>query len=344
MTGWRRFAPPGEPITLDPLLPNGWSQGEWLARRESIWLRWTQVLGAGPRPPPPSLEDHGSVAGNGYCRHRVTFHGACGDPVPAFLLVPAAVSSQRLLPAVIALHQTTAVGKLEPVGLAGDPELRYGHELARRGYVVLAPDEFTAGERVAPGEEFRSADFERDHPGWSGIGRMLADHRQAVSVLRRLPYVDPARIGVIGHSLGGLNSWWLLGADPRVAAAAVSCGYCTFAGDPDPLRWAADGRFRYLHRLAAPLRCRGAPFEHHEILALCAPRPLFLWATRQDEVFPHWEGVRASVAAVREVYRGYGAPENLELELGDGCHGFSAAGRGKAYDFLDRQLRHARAS
>ena len=44
------------------------------------------------------------------------------------------------LPAMLCLHQTTKIGKEEPAGLGGNPNLHYALHLAQRGYVTLAPD------------------------------------------------------------------------------------------------------------------------------------------------------------------------------------------------------------
>jgi hypothetical protein len=63
-----------------------------------------------------------------------------GDRVPAYLFLPAAPTPGRRGPAMLALHQTTGIGKGEPAGLGGRPNLHYALELAQRGYVVLAPD------------------------------------------------------------------------------------------------------------------------------------------------------------------------------------------------------------
>ncbi|MEI5604682.1 hypothetical protein, partial [Streptomyces brasiliscabiei] len=41
---------------------------------------------------------------------------------------------------MLCLHQTTAIGKGEPAGLGGLPNLHYAHELAMRGFITLAPD------------------------------------------------------------------------------------------------------------------------------------------------------------------------------------------------------------
>ena len=46
---------------------------------------------------------------------------------------------------------------------------------------------------------------------------VLVAARRALSVLERQPEVDPARIGVTGHSMGGKLTTNLAGIDPRVA-------------------------------------------------------------------------------------------------------------------------------
>lgn len=327
------FAAPGEEISLTPLLSAGAAPDDWTARRAEIAARWAAVLGAEPDPVDLRTETEVVDRTAEFTTYRVSFAAADDDRVIGLLLVPPGSG----LPAVLALHQTVAQGKREPAGLEGNPDLAYALELARRGYVVLAPDEFVAGER-APERAYYSAAFDARYPNWSGVGKMLHDHRQAVSLLATLPTVDPQRIGVIGHSLGGLNAGWLLGADDRIRAAVVSCGFCTFAGDPRPLRWATDDWFHYFHWLRDDLRQRRAPFEHHEIMALVAPRPLYWWATTQDHIFPHWAGVQSAAEEVRSLYRLLGADDRLVFRLGDVGHSFPADIRADAYAFLDRWL------
>ena len=65
--------------------------------------------------------------------------------MPAWLLIPdgpeaAGAGAKPRRPAMLCLHQTVAIGKDEPIGLGGKPNLHYAMELARRGYVAIAPD------------------------------------------------------------------------------------------------------------------------------------------------------------------------------------------------------------
>ena len=74
----------------------------------------------------------------------------------------------------------------------------------------LAPDDFTLDPVASP-----------RNSNWFLV---LVAARRALSVLERQPEVDPARIGVTGHSMGGKLTTNLAGIDPRVRASAPSCG------------------------------------------------------------------------------------------------------------------------
>jgi hypothetical protein len=78
-----------------------------------------------------------------YILQKLTFVPEPGSVVHAWLLTP---NGARNAPAVLCLHQTTEVGKDEPAGLGGNPNLHYAQELALRGYVTLAPDYMHFGE------------------------------------------------------------------------------------------------------------------------------------------------------------------------------------------------------
>ena len=243
------------------------------------------------------------------------------------------------VPGVLALHQTTILGKAEPCGLAGDPEMHYGLELARRGYVVLAPDSITMGERVTEGAPPTDTDgYYRSGPRTSAVGRMVTDHRQALSVLAALPMVTPDTIGVVGHSLGGYSALFLAGTDERVAAAVCSCGFGMFGADPQPGRWSRDG-FDHIPRLRDDLATGRVPWEWHEILALVAPRPVHVYGDAADEVFPNAPAIRAGLAQVAELYERLGVPGHFESTSARVGHHFPAEARQRVYTFLDRVLR-----
>uniref|UniRef100_UPI0035CE9E5B alpha/beta hydrolase n=1 Tax=Bartonella sp. CL29QHWL TaxID=3243522 RepID=UPI0035CE9E5B len=171
------------------------------------------------------------------------------------------------------------------------------------------------------------------------VGKMLSDHLHAVDLLTALPFVDAERIGAVGHSLGGYNAYFLAGMDRRVKAIAVSCGFTTFAGDPDPNRWGQRDWFSHIPRLSGNIASGRVPFEFHEIAALAAPAPFFNWNGMRDHIFPNWERTAEACGELDALYRFLGAEERFSFLLGNTGHDFPDLIREGAYAFLDRHLR-----
>ena len=73
--------------------------------------------------------------------------GADNDQIPAHLYLPKNRPAGRRLAAMLALHQTSPLGKKEVSDEDGaPPNQAYGKELAERGYVMLAPDYLSFGD------------------------------------------------------------------------------------------------------------------------------------------------------------------------------------------------------
>lgn len=314
----------------------------WEAKRSDILRRLLQLCGGIPEPVPVRWEFTGGATLKGNIEiRRLTYGSYDDDQVSANLLIPANYTDDQPLPAVLALHQTSVPAKEEVCGLGGDPELAYGLELAERGFIVLAPDTLTTGERVLPGAKpFQTALFEERYPAWSMIGKMIYDHRQAVELLCSLDFVDHARISAIGHSLGGYNAFLLSAIDERVKAIVVSCGLSTFAGDPDPWRWGLrKSWFTHFPQLNDYLQHGQIPFEFHEIFALTFPRPAFLWYTQNDAIFPHWEQIGQAAKRINDLYAHAGAGHRFAAYMGHGRHEFPQPVREMAYRWLETQLK-----
>lgn len=58
--------------------------------------------------------------------------------------------------------------------------------------------------------------------------------RRALTFLQQQPEVDPERLGVYGHSMGGRITVMVAGSDPRVKAAVPSCGGVSYRRDKAP--------------------------------------------------------------------------------------------------------------
>lgn len=87
-----------------------------------------------------------STKEDGYTRHLITYDSH-GDKVTAFLLLPEILDNN---PAILINHQHNRehhLGKSEVCGIAGDTWQAFAPELAKAGFVVLAPDSICFEER-----------------------------------------------------------------------------------------------------------------------------------------------------------------------------------------------------
>jgi dienelactone hydrolase len=303
---------------------------DWPKRRAHILANLQQVMG--PMPPddrkvPPDVQIYDEVKLQKYVRKTLSFASEAGDRVPAFLLIPHEIKGRAA--AMLCLHQTTAIGKQEPVGM-GMKNLAYAAELAERGLVTLAPD--------YPG--FGDYKIDVYAKGYvSATMKGIWNHRRAVDVLQSLPEVDSARIGVIGHSLGGHNSLFVAVFEPRIKAVVTSCGFNAFPKyyKGNLKGWSHKG---YMPRIATDygLDPKRMPFDFTEILGAIAPRAVFINAPTRDANF-EVTGVEDCVAAASPVYELLGAKEALRPVYPDAAHDFPTEVRKQAYEFLDQTLK-----
>ena len=229
---------------------------------------------------------------------------------------------------MLCLHQTVRSGKDEPVGLAGSPNMHYALELTRRGYVTLSPDYPSLGEH--------KWDF-KAHPEYvSATMKAIHDNRRAVDLLQSLPDVDPQRIGVIGHSLGGHSAMFTAAFEPRLKVIVSSCGFSSFHRDDVP-SWTGP---RYMPRIASEFGndADRLPFDFSDIIASFAPRPFLACAALHDRDFDVI-GVRESIATARPIYKLFERSDSLQAVYPDSPHDFPPAARQQAYEFLDSHLK-----
>ncbi|MCU1459117.1 MAG: Acetyl xylan esterase [Actinomycetia bacterium] len=297
------------------------------AWRERAGQRLQALLGPDPEPVPLDVEVTESVDCGPYRRDRIVFDTEPAMSVPAYLLVP----HERTSPgtAVLALHGH-GPGKAEIVGL--EPDGRhddYAHQLASRGHVVLAPDHRGFGERRdwTPPDKYH-CDVNLVHATMAGavpLAQNLWDLRCALDVLEQHPLVDARSIGAAGLSYGGTLTLFLTALDARVRAAVVSGFFSS---------WRAAHQVPFNMCGSQVLPGMLGRFEHVDLGALVAPRPLLIESGDQDFLFPI-DAARASVAELSKLYDALGAPGALELDAFEGHHSWHGL---RAYDFLARNL------
>lgn len=314
------------------------SVADWEVRRGHILAHLQEVMGPLPGPERLAPLDWKVLAEfpeEGYVRKKIEFQAEPGDRVPAWLLIPDAPKEGEApkRPAMLALHQTVAIGKDEPAGLGGKPDLWYARELAQRGYVVIAPDYPNFGE------------YHRDvyKMGYASASmKAIWNNKRAVDLLASLPEVDPERIGVIGHSLGGHNAIFTAAFEPRLKVVVSSCGFNAFPYyyKGDVAGWSHKGYMPRLREVYG-LDLKRIPFDFPELIGALAPRPFFTCSPLHDANFDV-EGVRVCLRAARPIYGLYRAEDELQAEFPDAEHAFAPEARMKAYEFLDQRLKAAR--
>jgi dienelactone hydrolase len=300
---------------------------DWGVRRDHIVKNLERVMGPLPgQRVPLNVRLVEEMRSGAIVRRKITYQSDANDRVPAYLLLPP--SAGKKLPAILCLHQTTPFGKDEPAGVRGDAELRYALELAERGYVAIVPDYPSFGEHAF--------DFAANPAYASGTIKAVWDNIRAVDVLETMPEVDAAKIGVIGHSLGGHNALFTAVFEARLRVIVSSCGFTSFGKDDMP-SWTGP---RYMPRIRTQFGndARRVPFDFHEIVAALAPRPFLACAAEMDDDFDV-AGVREVMRAAASVYELHDAAGHLAAHYPPGKHAFQREARQRAYAFFDRFMK-----
>jgi Dienelactone hydrolase family len=297
-------APPPPPRPLAPILVEGNGRtiatlDAWRRRRTELRKIWEGVLGSIEvrRERPPRLDVIAEDRVGDIVRQLVRYFVEPDVPTEAYLLTPGQRRGRG--PGVVVFHSTVPESIRQPAGLADVPEKHFGVALARRGFVALCPRNFLWPEttRMAADDETRR--FRRRHPRARGMAKMLFDGHVALDILAARSDVDASLIGCIGHSLGAKEALYLAAFDPRVAAVVSSEGGIGMAMSNWDAEW----------YLGDALRQPGFVREHHELLALAAPRPFLLVGGDSADGAASWPWI----AAAQPVYRLYGAPPRLGL-------------------------------
>lgn len=271
-----------------------------------------------------------------YIRQRVNYFVDDWTRVSAWMFLP---KHQEESPAILCCHQECRQGKDEPAGLQGNGRMAFATHFAERGYVTLAPDCITAGERISSRSEAYDTElFYKDHPETSLLGKMLDDHLHALDVLEGEHKVDSARIGVIGHGLGGTNALMLAATDGRVQSCVASCGFTRFSSDPAVERWVSEKGINLLPNLRAAIEHRDFELDWEHLIALTAPSAVMVITAMGASAHANPESCAEAVAQVEKLYKFFGAPRAIEhFEHNDG-HQMTYEGLDMADDWFERWL------
>lgn len=292
------------------------------------------------RPRVPLAAEAGEPATkDGLVEIAFSFAAEASQRVPGILVKPApsstAASSSAAVvrrPAVIVLHGTGGNKEVERALLI---------DYARVGLIGVAIDGRYHGARAQGGKAAKSAEYVdailrafrtgREHPFFFDTAW---DVMRLIDYLETRDDIDPRRIGLMGFSKGGIETYLAAAADPRVAVAVSCIGVQSFRWAIDHDSWqsrigtvqaAFDAAAKdsgiaqpgaefvrtFYSRVAPGI---DGPFDGPAMLPLIAPRPLLAINGETDARTP-LPGLQLCADAARAAYRAAGAEEKFVLRV-----------------------------
>ena len=247
------------------------------------------------------------------------------------LLVPNDLKEGEQRPVVVCQH-----------GLEGRPQLvadpqadpqyynRFGAELAKRGYIVYAPQ-----NPYIHGNVFRQFQRKANPLKLSFFSFIVRQHERTLEWLASLPFVQPDKIAFYGLSYGGKTA---------VRVPAILPGYCLSicSGDFNEWIWkivdtTAPFGYPYTHEYEILEWNLGNTFNYGELSWLIMPRPFMVERGHSDGVsIDEW--VAYEYARTKRQYDLFNIGNRTEIEYFNGPHEIHAVG---TFKFLDAHLRSA---
>jgi dienelactone hydrolase len=339
--------------------------------REEVW----KLLLFAPPDIPLDTRELDSYIRDGVEYRHVSYAQPYGPRTEGILMKPE--DAEGKLPGVVALHDHSGYkyyGKekiTSPTGLCEsviDLQAKaYGgrgwaHELAKRGYIVFAPDNFLWGSRKiepddlpdwyvsahadlsAPrGSEAYIAEYNKfagfletditkalTEAGMTWPGLMLYDDMRAVDFLLAQPETDEYNIGCGGLSGGGLRTVYLAGMDERIKAS-VCVGFMSTAEEFAPYKVHTHTWMMYLPGLT-PL------MDFTDLYALRGRKPGMVQYDTDDRLFTQ-KGMRDAHNRLTDIYTKMDAPKLYTGMFFPGPHKFDVMMQNAAFKFFDKWLK-----
>jgi hypothetical protein len=220
-------------------------------------------------------------------------------PVPAFLLInnrgkentdPTRATKSEFWPAEMLIDSGYAIAAIHVADMAPDDKVKYVN-----GTLELYPEQLTADN------------------GMKAIGAWAWGASRALDYFETDKAVDAKRVGIEGHSRYGKATAVAMAYDPRFAIAFISSSgeggvklHRRNAGElvenvasANEYHWMAGNFLKY----AGPLTWNDLPVDAHELIALCAPRPVFISVGENGDAWVDAKGTFMAAAAAGPVYK-----------------------------------------
>ena len=193
--------------------------------------------------------------------------------------------------------------------------------LARRGFVVLAPDSicFEDRRKNRSGVEPDAGDWLQHYnemcyrlvQGDTLMRRVLQDAALGVSFLQNHPAVDQSCIGTLGHSYGGNTVLFLMALDQRIAFGCSSGAACTYVCKM------RSGTGIEMAEVIPDIVNR---FDMAEVIQCIAPRPFLVVSATDDQ---YSKDADVIVSRAKETVATLGVETHLEHHRYTGGHAIS---------------------
>lgn len=269
-----------------------------------------------------------------YTRQLIEYD-SYGDKVIAFLLLPEILDKN---PAILINHQHNRehhLGKSEVCGLAGNPLQAFGPELAKKGFVVLAPDSICFEERRqnphVEGFDFWQHFNEMCYRIIKGdylMKKVIDDAMNGITLLANLTYVDNKKIGTLGHSYGGNTVLFLSALDDRIAFSCASGSACTYEN-------------RIINNvgieMASVIPNFHGKYDIYDLVSCIAPRRLLIVSAEDDK---YSKDASYIVEKASSTYLEYDALQNLHHKRYPGGHGLTKERFDFIIEWLDSNGKH----
>lgn len=316
------------------------SKEDFLAWKKELKDKVLELLGDFPKPADLSPILLSREEAEIYTREKWLIQSEEDCWVPLYLLVPKGAGGK--LPAILCAHGHGPYGKDSVAGVHfNDPSrssdilaanYNYAEQMAVAGFVTVAPDWRSFGERIGYSNPYPGRDICNVHflqhllLGRTLLGSNIFDGMRVIDFLTTRDYVDPGRIGCMGLSFGGTMTAYLALLDDRVKAADIIC-YATTTEHYAISRpnFCGSQLVPYLYKYA----------DVPDVIAAIAPKPLLLESGASDTCFWIHSALKAH-EVVKKAYEVAGAPDKLWIEVFPGGHSFS--GR-SAFRFFNKYLK-----
>ncbi|HYO84114.1 MAG TPA: acetylxylan esterase [Bryobacteraceae bacterium] len=317
------------------------SAEDWKRRRiEILRLFEENVYGRSPQAPPKLdyevIEQDGQALGGKATRKQVQIRYSSNPDAPKqnlLLYVPAAAAARKPVPVILTVsfygnHAVSAdpairLGTLwnpktrerQPAdpntrgsmkGFSLEDLLARGYALATFYYQDIEPD-FEGGDKhgirplLTKGEPAAN--------GWGAIGAWAYAVSRAIDFLEKQSDIDSKRIAVLGHSRLGKTALWAAAQDPRIAlvianqageggASLARRNYGETLADLNKRfpYWFTPNFGKFAERPSE------LPVDMHELVALIAPRPVYITGAEDDQ-WADPKGEFLSLVGAGPVYR-----------------------------------------